>query len=172
MNKVSDIRPEFPSEDAISAYGALSYLFMRSPRYVDWSVGMLRRVIQPPIDLKQTKIFYYDGYPRAACIWAHLNDSAEQQLLEGHFLRPAQWRSGPKLWLMEIIAPYEQGTGARAFRGFMKNIPDTIKNFRYMRIGADGRPKRVIESSRIHGKSWSAKVLPSIATKKELSNGN
>lgn len=121
--QIQDIRPEFPSADAITAYGGLCFLYMHSTRHAGWSVQQLRRIVQPPIDLKQAKIFYYEGVPRAACTWAHLDDAAERQLLLGQPLTPAQWRSGPNLWLMEIIAPYEQGTGARAFRAFMEHIP-------------------------------------------------
>lgn len=154
--------PEFPSDAAISAYGALSFLYMHSPRHADWSVRALRFLIQPPIDLKQVRIFTYDGVPRAACLWAHLNDDAEQQLMAGQRLRPVQWRSGRKLWLMEVIAPYEQGTGARAVRAFMDHIPEGTNAFRYARVDAQGKIRRVIESTRLGDNSWGAKIIPNI----------
>ncbi len=157
--KLEDIRPEFPSQDALQAYGALAFLYMHSPRHADWPVRALRLIIQPPVDLKQTRIFYYEGVPRAACIWAHLDDEAEQAVLEGKLLRPIQWRSGPKLWLMEIVAPYEQGTGANAFRAFKEHIPEGIKSFRYARVDAKGKVRRIVESTRLHDKSWGAKTI-------------
>lgn len=166
MKSESDIKKihsEFPSSDAISAYGALCFLYMHSPRHSALSVQNLRRIVQPPIDLRQARIFYYEGVPRAACTWAHLDDKAEQQLLAGQPLAPAQWRSGPQLWLMEIIAPYEQGTGAQAFRAFMKNIPSGIKNFRYARLGSSGGVRRTTESTRLDGGGWGAKILPQMA---------
>lgn len=159
MTTLPDIQPEFPSPDAISAYGALSFLYMHSSRHADWSLRDIRRIVQPPIDLKQTRIFYYDGVPRAACTWAHLNDQAERQLLAGAPLKPAQWRCGPRLWLMEIIAPYEQGTGANAFRAFMEHIPDGIQSFRYLRVSAAGKVRRIVESTRLQDRSWGAKII-------------
>lgn len=161
-SQTKDIKPEFPSADAISAYGALCFLYMRSPRHAEWSVRQLRRIVQPPIDLMQARIFYYDGVPRAACTWAHLDEETERQVMAGKPLTPAQWRSGPKLWLMEIIAPYEQGTGASAFRAFMDNIPEKIESFRYMRLNESGEIKRIIESTRLHDRSWGAKTLTNI----------
>ncbi len=160
--KLEDIRPEFPSHDALQAYGALAFLYMHSPRHANWPVRGLRLIIQPPVDLKQTRIFYYEGVPRSAVTWAHLDDEAEQAVLEGKLLRPIQWRSGPKLWLMEIVAPYEQGTGAAAFRTFKEHIPEEIKSFRYARVDAEGKVRRVVESTRLHDKSWGARTLPNI----------
>ena len=160
-----DIRPEFPSADAITAYGGLCFLYMHSTRHAGWSVQQLRRIVQPPIDLKQAKIFYYEGVPRAACTWAHLDDAAERQLLLGQPLTPAQWRSGPNLWLMEIIAPYEQGTGARAFRAFMEHIPAGISSFRYARVDANGKIRRFVESTRLTDGAWGAKIKPNITTR-------
>ncbi|WJS85371.1 toxin-activating lysine-acyltransferase [Paracoccus sp. TOH] len=159
MTLLHDIRPEFPSQDAISAYGALSFLYMHSSRHLDWPLRDIRRIVQPPIDLKQARIFYYDGVPRAACTWAHLNGEAERQFLAGAPLRPAQWRSGPRLWLMEIVAPYEQGTGANAFRAFIEHIPEGIKSFRYLRVSGAGEVRRVVESTRLRDRSWGAKIL-------------
>lgn len=163
--KIQDIRPEFPSADAITAYGGLCFLYMHSSRHAGWSVQQLRRIVQPPIDLKQAKIFYYEGVPRAACTWAHLDDAAERQLLLGQPLTPAQWRSGPNLWLMEIIAPYEQGTGARAFRAFMEHIPAGISRFRYARVDANGKIRRFVESTRLADGAWGAKIKPNITTR-------
>ena len=154
--------PEFPSQDAIWAYGALSFLYMHSPRHANWPVKALRLLIQPPIDLKQTRIFAWDGVPRAACLWAHLDDEAEQQVLAGQPLRPAQWRSGPKLWLMEIVAPYEQGTGAAVFRTFIEHIPEGVDTFRYARVDARGKVRRVVESTRLHDNSWGAKIMSNL----------
>lgn len=163
--EIQNIRPEFPSADAITAYGGLSFLYMHSVRHAGWSVQQLRRIVQPPIDLKQAKIFYFDGVPRAACTWAHLGDVAERKLMRGEPLTPAQWRSGPNLWLMEIIAPYEQGTGAGAFRAFMANIPEAIKSFRYARVDAKGKIQRFVESTRLKDGSWGAKIKPTTTTR-------
>lgn len=143
----------------ISAYGALTFLYMRSNRHARWPVEALRMLIQPAIDLKQVRIFNYDGVPRAACLWAHLSDEAEKQVLDGRQLLPTQWRSGPNLWLMEIIAPYEQGTGANAFRTFLDHIPQETHSFRYARVDATGKVRRVVELTRLKDNSWGAKTI-------------
>ncbi|MBH0236236.1 toxin-activating lysine-acyltransferase, partial [Methylobrevis albus] len=98
------IEPEFPSKDAIHLYGALSFLYFRSPRHRDWPFHAIRRVIQPPIDLQQVKIFYQDGIPRGAVTWGLLNEDAERRVMANQMLEPAQWRSGKSFWLMDVLA--------------------------------------------------------------------
>ena len=156
---LSGIRPELPSSDAISAYGALCFLYMHSACPADWPVFALRRIMQPAIDLTRARIFFHEGVPRAACTWAHLRPGVEARMLAGQPIRSNGWRSGLRLWLMEIIAPYEQGTGAMVFRTFMKEIPERIRSFRYRRIGKNGKPARIMEASRLEGGSWRARII-------------
>ena len=150
------IQPEFPGEDALQAYGGLSFLYLRSPRHAAWPVKNLRLIIQPPIDLHQSRIFYHEGVPRAACTWAHLSDEAQARVIKSDPITPSQWRSGRNLWLMEIIAPYNQGSGARVFRTFMRHVPQEITRFRYLRVDADGSPPRIMQVDRPAGSAWRA----------------
>lgn len=152
----------------INAYGALAFLYMRSKRHARWPVEALRLIMQPPIDLQQLRIFNQDGIPRAACSWAHLSAEAEALLVQGEILRPAQWRSGDRLWLMEVIAPYEQGSGGQVLRAFMRGLPEQIQRFRYLRIDNNNQVKKIVEINR-RGSGWSAPVVA--RNLKELDSG-
>lgn len=153
------IEPEFPSSDKLQLYGALAFLYFHSVRHRRWPLESLRLILQPPVDLDQAKIFYHEGAPRGAITWGLLDEAAEQSLLRGEMLKPAQWHSGRNFWLMEVLAPYEQGTGPRMIRWVKDNLPDTVDRFRFMRTGADNRLKRTVESRRLDGKSWGAQIL-------------
>lgn len=151
--------PEFPSEEMLKQYAALAFLYLRSPRYADWPVKALRLVMQPPIDLKQARLFFHDGIPRGACTWAHLGDEAEAELVRGELLTPAQWRSGPNLWLMDIVAPYGQGSGGQMLRVFMRGLPEKILRFRYMRVDANGKLRKIVDFKRRDTGGWHAPVI-------------
>ena len=161
--------PEFPSEESLRGYGALAFLYMRSPRYANWPVKALRLFIQPPIDLKQGRLFHHDGIPRAACTWAHLSPEVEEAWVNGDLPKPAQWLSGDSLWLMDIVAPYGQGSGGQALRAFMRNLPEKITRFRYLRVDKSGKLKKIVEIKRREGGGWHAPVVAK--TLKELNNG-
>jgi len=162
-------KPEFPTDDMIGAYGALAFLYMRSKRHARWPVEALRLIVQPPIDLQQLRIFNQDGIPRAACSWAHLSPEAEALLVGGEILKPAQWRSGDSMWLMEVIAPYEQGSGGRVLRAFMRDLPKKIQRFRYLRVENNNRAVKIVEFNRRESGGWHAPVIAK--TLKELGSG-
>lgn len=45
--------------------------------------------------------------PFAFATWALLDEEAEKRILSGQVrLRPTDWRSGNKLWLIDIVAPF------------------------------------------------------------------
>ncbi len=161
--------PEFPTDDALRAYGALAFLYMRSPRYANWPFGALRLLLQPPIDLRQTRLFNHDGIPRAACIWANFSPEAEENWVNGNLPQPTHWRSGKSLWLMDIVAPYGQGSGGQVLRAFMRDLPEKITRFRYQRVDKGRRPMKIVEINRREGGGWHAPVVA--RTLKELNNG-
>jgi len=44
--------------------------------------------------------------PLGVAIWAHLSATAEAKLEAGEHLSPQEWRSGDRLWLIELISPF------------------------------------------------------------------
>lgn len=161
--------PEFPTEEMLNGYGALAFLYLRAPRYADWPVKALRLFIQPPIDLRQGRLFFHDGIPRAACTWAHFSPEVEANWVNGALPKPAQWRSGPVVWLMDIVAPYGQGSGGQVLRAFMLGLPEKITRFRYLRVDDSGNLEKIVEIKRREGGGWHAPVIAK--TLKELNDG-
>lgn len=79
---------EHPDADRIAAYGALSFVYLRSERYRAMPLAQFRRLIQPPIDLGFHKIFEVDGVPRAAVLWPFLNPETERRFVTERRLDP------------------------------------------------------------------------------------
>ena len=152
--------PEHPTDDQLRAYGEFAFLYLRSDFHRNVPMHRARLALQPPIDLMQFKLFHIDGIPRYGITWAHVSEAVEQKILRGEQLSPSEWRSGDRMWVMEIIAPYAQGTAAAAVHWLKRNLPETINEVRYLRVDAKSGLAKVIRVKRIEGKKWGTRVLP------------
>lgn len=136
-------RPEFPSEETLRVYGDLAFLAMRSAHHRRMSVAILRDALEPPILLGQYKIFRFDGVPRGALTWAWLSEEAEARYLAGEGFRLVDWRSGDRLWIIDLIAPYRGlTTGVVRWVTTPGNMPGS--RFSYRRVTAGRRTRRVV----------------------------
>jgi cytolysin-activating lysine-acyltransferase len=53
------------------------------------------------------QVFKTGEKPFAFVSWALLNEEAEKRLISGQpRLRPGDWRSGDRLWLIDVVAPF------------------------------------------------------------------
>jgi cytolysin-activating lysine-acyltransferase len=60
-----------------------------------------------PVLLKQFRLFYAKDRPIGVALWGFVNDEVEERLKAGTTkLRPQDWKSGDKLWVVEVIAPF------------------------------------------------------------------
>ncbi len=61
----------------------------------------------PPALLQQFRLFYAKDRPIGVVLWATVNDEVAERLAAGTTrLRPQDWKSGDKLWVVEVIAPF------------------------------------------------------------------
>lgn len=136
--------PEWPDAERLRVYGDLCFLAMRSAHHRRMSVAILRDAFEPPILLGQFKLFRFDGVPRGALTWAWLSRNAEARYLAGEGLHFADWRSGDRLWIIDLIAPY-RGLTAGIGRWVMTrgNMPGP--RFLFRRVSDGKRTRRVVE---------------------------
>jgi len=151
--------PENPDRSQLAAYGALAFLYLRSERHRGVSLSAARLAIQPAIDLRFNHILEVDGVPRAAVTWAFLGPEAEAKLKAGQRLMPKDWVSGEQMWLLDIIAPYGQGTAAHVVRWLRHNVPSTVETLKYMRIGRDNRPSKIVQIRRLTGNTCGVTLI-------------
>ncbi len=151
-----EIDGENPTEEKLRAYGDLAFLYLRSEHHRELPLRLARQMVQPPIDLGFYKVFYIDDVPRYAFTWAFLDEDAEAKVIRGELLLPKEWRSGDRMWVMEIIAPYGQGTAAFVIKWLRHSLPEEINKFRWMRVDREHRMTRVTEITRIKGAHWGA----------------
>ena len=124
---------------AVAALGAATWLMMSMPNFRHVFLSDLEWMVMPPILLNQYRLFRADGRIVAFAAWAYLSEAAEARLQEPNpRLAPADWKSGDRLWLVNMIAPYGHGELA------LKELEETAlkgKGFKMHRRGKDGAGK-------------------------------
>src|SRR5262245_54557524 len=57
----------------------------------------------PPMGVDQRGL---EQMPLGVAIWARLSEEAERCLEAGERLKPDDWRSGERVWLVELVSPF------------------------------------------------------------------
>jgi cytolysin-activating lysine-acyltransferase len=135
---------EMPSQDRLRVYGNMLFLAFRSPRHAHMPVGVLRSYLEPAVELGQYRLFRFDEVPRGMFTWAYLNAAAEEKVITGEPLAPEDWRSGDRLWIVDLIAPY-RGLMQSIGRWMMVrgNVSDT--GFSFRRVAGDNQTRRIVQ---------------------------
>jgi cytolysin-activating lysine-acyltransferase len=69
--------------------------------------------------------------------WGHVSDEVEERLKTGTSrLRPQDWKSGDRLWVVEVIAPFG---GAEEMVRDLKAKVFKDREVKFLGLGTDGR---------------------------------
>lgn len=134
---------ETPTAEQLRVFGDMAFLAFRSPRHVEMPVATVRRYFEPPVMLGQFRIFRFDEIPRGMYTWAWLSDDAARKLVTGEPLLPQEWRSGNRLWIVDMIAPYT-GLTASIVRWIMKRGNLTDGDFYFRRVSGVNDTRRIV----------------------------
>ncbi len=135
---------EMPSPDTLRVYGDMLFLAFRSPRHAPMPMGVLRTYLEPAVELGQYRLFRFDEVPRGMFTWAYLNAAAEEKLITGEPLAPEDWRSGERMWIIDLIAPYK-GLMRSIGRWMMErgNVSET--GFSFRRVEGENLTRRIVQ---------------------------
>lgn len=92
--------------------GEVTWLLSQSPTHKHFTIGDLEWLVMPAILLEQFRVFHGDKHPLGFALWANLSEAAEARFKAqveaggGARLRPDEWKSGDRLWLIELVAPF------------------------------------------------------------------
>ena len=91
----------------LPAIGPIVMLYMQSAHRRFQFVSDLEWLLLPPLVSGQCKLYMKKEYPVSYVSWAFLSEEAESHLLKnGGKLRPEDWKSGDRLWIIDIVAPF------------------------------------------------------------------
>ncbi|MBL8565785.1 MAG: toxin-activating lysine-acyltransferase [Hyphomicrobiaceae bacterium] len=93
--------------------------------------------VMTPVLLQQFRLYYDQQKPIGVVLWARVDAETEARLEGGATkLRPQDWRSGDRLWIVEVIAPF--GGAEEMIRDLKSKVyPD--KELRFVTLGRDGK---------------------------------
>ena len=104
----------------LPAMGPVIMLYLQSSHRRYQFIGDLEWLLLPPLVTGQCKLYMKKEYPISFISWAFLDEAAEKRLFaNGGKLRPEDWKSGDRLWLMDVVAPF--GGVENMLRDIQKN---------------------------------------------------
>lgn len=119
-----------------TALGHAVWLMMKMPNYRHVFLSDLEWMLLPPILLNQYRLFNADGKVVAFAAWAYLSEAVEKRLQEAEpRLAPAEWKSGDRLWLINLFAPFGHAEAALAE---LRRSAFAGKRFKMHQWNADG----------------------------------
>jgi len=121
-----------------AAFGQAVWLMMNMPQYRHIFLADLEWMVLPPIMLNQYRLLKVGNRIVAFAAWASLSEAVEQRLQEpGARLAPADWKSGDRLWLISVLAPFGHQD---AMIADLRATALAGKTFKLHRRTPDGKP--------------------------------
>ncbi|MCG8653682.1 MAG: toxin-activating lysine-acyltransferase [Pirellulales bacterium] len=121
---------EVPAFDKVAVLGHALWVMSQSPAHRYLFLADMEWALMPPVALGQFRLWRENNMPVGFATWAYLSEEAEARALEGvQRLKPTDWKSGDRLWLMELITPF--GGRENALEDLKTNIfkGATVKTF-------------------------------------------
>jgi cytolysin-activating lysine-acyltransferase len=149
-NPFSHEPPEGHAKTMSAVLGELVWLMSQSPLHKQFFISDLEWFIMTPALLQQFRTFYATDRPIGVVLWANVSDEVAERLAQGTTkLRPAEpvpakagnWKSGDKLWVVEVIAPFG---GAEEMVKDLKEKVFPAKPVHFLAVTKDGKQVRVL----------------------------
>jgi cytolysin-activating lysine-acyltransferase len=96
-----------PPKTVAQVLGEITWLMTQSPRHKAIPLSDLEWLLMPAILLRQFRIFYKDEQPVGVALWALVDDLVAKRIDGGDKrLTAVEWKSGAKLRIVELVAPF------------------------------------------------------------------
>ncbi|MGP1354537.1 MAG: toxin-activating lysine-acyltransferase [Parasphingopyxis sp.] len=144
--------------------GEVTWLFTQSPIHKALPIAALDSLAMPAILNEQLFVFRDGDRPVGVALWAYCSEAAEKKLhagvlTKGNMLTLDDWKSGDKLWLVDLVAPFsnERNRQADIMMADLVSGPLKGKAFSYHRIDKTGK-REVVEVAADAGEQLAAAI--------------
>lgn len=131
-------------------FGEMAWLMTQSSRHSGLPIAELAWLLMPAIANRQFHLFHEGSRPVGAAIWAMLDETNERKLIDGTFHPPladaADWISGDRCWLVDVIAPFANDVNNQADVMFGDLITGALsgRKFKMLRLDPASGERRVV----------------------------
>lgn len=102
-----------------SLLGEVAWILSYSELHREWPIGSIQQWVFPALLHKQFRIYRLNGKPRGYVSWAWMSKEVEEAyVLNTASLKPADWKSGNRGWIVDYVAPFGD---ARAIAKDLRN---------------------------------------------------
>lgn len=99
--------PDGAAKKVSEVLGEIVWLMSQSPLHKQFFISDLEWFVMTPVLLQQFRLFYDNDKPIGVAFWATVSEEVEERLKVGtNRLRPQDWKSGDRLWVVEVIGPF------------------------------------------------------------------
>ena len=134
------LAPDGAAKKVSEVLGEIVWLMSQSPLHKQFFISDLEWLVMTPVLLQQFRLFYDQSKPIGVAFWATVDEEVEQRLTAGTTrLRPQDWKSGDRLWVVEVIAPFG---GAEEMVKDLKAKVFPQRELKFLAVGAQGREMR------------------------------
>src|SRR5262249_4088361 len=129
--------PEGAGKKVSEVLGEIVWLMSQAPPHKQFFISDLEWLVMPPVLLQQFRLFYDQAKPIGVAFWATVDAEVEGRLAAGTTrLRPQDWKSGDRLWVVEVIAPFG---GAEEMVKDLKAKVFPQREIKFLAVGVKGR---------------------------------
>ena len=122
--------------------GEIVWLMSQSPLHKQLFISDTEWLVMTPMLLQQFRLFYDKQKPVGVIFWASVSEEVEARLGAGTTrMRPQDWKSGDRLWVVEAIAPFG---GAEEMVKDLKAKVFPGREIKALAVGPKGREVRVV----------------------------
>lgn len=106
-NATASAAPKSPPLDKVQALGHALWLMTQSPAHRHMFVADMEWLLIAPVSLGQFRLWRQGNQPVGFVTWAFVSDEVDARLRRNEVkLRPQDWKSGDKAWVIDMIMPY------------------------------------------------------------------
>jgi cytolysin-activating lysine-acyltransferase len=169
--------PPGVARNVAEAFGQVVWLLSQSPLHRELKIKDLEWSFMPPIIHEQFRVFRFgplpgmenvdpkafapmgmskeafEQLPLGIAIWAKLSEAAEAKLEKGEKLTLEEWRSGDRVWLVELISPFANPANKLSEAMLMDLIQGPFKSTAFSLHRTDpktGRKDKILVASHIN----------------------
>jgi cytolysin-activating lysine-acyltransferase len=126
-------KADVPDKTIAKVLGEIVWLMSQSPVHKQFPIADLEWLVMPPILLRQFRLFYHEGKPVAAVLYAFVSEEVGRRIEGGApSMQPGDWKSGERAWIVKVIAPFGQA------EAFAKETCETVLKGRDVKMQVHG----------------------------------